>query len=362
MRVDRKYDKKYEKPSRAYDKYLKGVYYQDNDLKRLISPEKWDILDDLREGYPSALSAKDLMEEHGIEYSSAYDLSKELAKDQLIIATSGRDPESKREVTKYYFEDFKYIYNQREGSKHLFAPGYVEYDETFIRIYDRIRDKERAEKIHRHIIEFLEDIFKKSGIRPKPHNIAMEERMGVPHGGCGYDHQARDFTKATLLRLIDELETHPMFISFLNQNKIIDDKTAEELRIESQEERVKPGVLSREEKSLIANPERFKKLRPFAKGKPLSHLVFSKEYRIKSWDDIPEHLLKEMYERNRGTYYKIIESSQNYISKIRQDPSARELPDGSFLRTKADAKKMYRFCRKIKKLANLADSDWGFDY
>lgn len=134
----------------GYDKYIKGVYYQNSALKEKITAEQQNILDALKKGYPNGLSAKDLSlaEGYHIVENTAHQECRDLIEQQIIIGKTEKREESKRKVKKYYFEDYNYIYNSRENFRLLFAPGYVQYDKNFLAHYEKIRDKNLEGEIY----------------------------------------------------------------------------------------------------------------------------------------------------------------------------------------------------------------------
>jgi hypothetical protein len=181
----------------GYHKYIKGVYYQNSKLQSTIKGEKQKIIDALKEGYPNGFSAQELhtFTKHQVDENSAYQLCKELANLNFIISKTEKG-KKRRAVQRYYFEDYNFIYNQREGSRLPFAPGYVEYEKNFLENYEQIRNKELEDKIQYSLLEFL------------MRAIRSTKSSGLLCKNCGYNHERRDFIRATLLRLIDDLETN----------------------------------------------------------------------------------------------------------------------------------------------------------
>jgi len=61
------------------------------------------------------------------------------------------------DLQKYYFEDYNYIDNGREGFELPFAPGYVQYDEGFLDTYEKVRNEQLEDKIYNLLIQFLNE-------------------------------------------------------------------------------------------------------------------------------------------------------------------------------------------------------------
>jgi hypothetical protein len=241
----------------AYEKWIEGEYYQYHELRKAITDKKRDILDVLREGYPNPLSAKDLQEwrtgeRKKIKENSAQTYPPELVKANVISRwKEEEDKDSHIEVTKYYFEDYNYLFNQKHDFRFPFAPGYVQYTKNFLNTYDKIRNKEVEDKIYELLIDFLID--------------AMRKRKGSNRDdllckNCGYNHETRDFIRAALLHLIDGLETNRRFIEFMGSEGVINDITYKELITMSGDQQFAPSKRSEKQAS-----EAFEGMSPNAK-------------------------------------------------------------------------------------------------
>jgi hypothetical protein len=210
----------------GYEKWIKGDYYQNSELRKAITDKKREILDVLREGYPNPLSARDLKEwkregRKKIKENSAQTYPPELVKANVITRwKEEEDTDSRIEVTKYYFEDYNYLFNQKQDFRFPFAPGYVQYTKNFLNTYDRIRNKEVEDKIYELLTDFLMDAVRKT---------KRAHRADLLCKNCGYNHETRDFIRAALLHLIDELECNRRFIEFMRNEGIINEITYKEL-------------------------------------------------------------------------------------------------------------------------------------
>ena len=180
-----------------YDKYIKGAYYHKFEH---ISPAEQKILDALREKYPNGLSVLELANvKPDIRPKTAYSLCKKLAKDHFIIAKEEKVAMKRSDnypAERYYFEDYNYFCNKKEGFSHPFAPGYVQYDDSFLVDYEKARENGLESKIY----ELLKNILLNTIRSLKGTHSRQQCKF------CGYDHEMRDFMRATLLHLIDEIE------------------------------------------------------------------------------------------------------------------------------------------------------------
>jgi hypothetical protein len=352
------------------DKYLKGVYYQNPVLKEKITAEQQNILDALKEGHPNALSATDLSLAKGyqIAENTAYQNCPKLAgekehgeqqdKKEIIIGITEKSKESKRKVKKYYFEDYNYIYNLREDFRLLFAPGYVQYDKNFLAHYEKIRDKNLEGEIYELLIKFLTSA------------KIVGNSKGMPPGllckNCGYNHEARDFIRATLLHLIDGLEMDKRFIRIIRDEGIIEERVHKELMSMTEGEFAKAG-----EKLIPAvTPAPLKLTSDGAKTtKPLGIPFFRGErIEYEKLEDIPQKLLTTIHAIDNKKYEKVAKhyahEKKRYISKRPQtfDTTPRPLPNGYFLRTKIDKNRMWKLCQDIITYAGFTASDWKVEY
>jgi hypothetical protein len=330
------------------DKYIKGIYYQNSALKEKITTEQQNILDALKKGYPNGLSAKDLSHAEGyhIAENTAHQKCRDLIEQQIIIGKTEKREESKRKVKKYYFEDYNYIYNRREDFRLLFAPGYVQYDKNFLAHYEKIRDKNLEGEIYELLIKFLTSA------------KIVGNSKGMPPGllckNCGYNHEARDFIRATLLHLIDGLETDKRFIRILRDEGIIEERVHKELRSLTEEEGkkliqvIKPAP---SDGKIATKPLGI----PFFRGERIEY---------QKLDDVPKTLLIKIHELDNNKYEKVAKHYSKYISKNARtfDTKPRQLPNGYFLRTKKDAGRMWKFCEDIVTYAGFAASDWKVEY
>jgi hypothetical protein len=76
----------------GYEKWIEGEYCQNLELRKAMTDKKRDIWDVLREGYPNALSPRDLKEwksedRKKIKENTAQTYPQELVKDKVISCT-----------------------------------------------------------------------------------------------------------------------------------------------------------------------------------------------------------------------------------------------------------------------------------
>jgi hypothetical protein len=120
------------------------------------------------------------------------------------------------------------VLNQEKGFQYQFAPGSVQYSEQFLEMYQSIVDRTSEDHIFRLLVQFLEEIFTEAG----HHKISLlpETKKDFRCPGCGVNHEVRDFIRAILLHLIDQLEMDDTFVKFLYRNDFVSEEGYNELR------------------------------------------------------------------------------------------------------------------------------------
>jgi hypothetical protein len=246
----------------GYEKWIEGEYCQNLELRKAMTDKKRDIWDVLREGYPNALSPRDLKEwksedRKKIKENTAQTYPQELVKDKVISCTKRElDKDSHIEVTKYYFEDYNYVSNQKNDFSYPFAPGYVQYTKNFLNTYDKITNKAAEDEIYGLLTDFLMDVMRKR---------KRANRNDLLCKNCGYNHETRDFIRAALLHLIDGLDTNRRFIEFMRSEGIIDDKPYKELMAMSRERQFSPSNRNEDQETerIAERTDKFKKMFKF---------------------------------------------------------------------------------------------------
>ena len=175
---------------------------------------------------------------------------------------------------------------------------------------------------------------------------------------CGYNHEARDFIRATLLHLIDGLETDKRFIRIITDEGIIEERVHKELMSMTEDEGkkliqvIKPAS---SDAKIATKPLGI----PFFRGERIEY---------QKLDDVPKTLLIKIHELDNNKYEKVAKHYANdekkYISKNPTifDSKPRRLPNGYYLRTKKDARRMWKFCEDIVTYAGFMASDWKVEY
>lgn len=262
--------------------YVVGDYYESPDQIETIENDKWrKILENLKDAYPYAKTVKrvweDLKDDTGMAEGTIYTGINLLRRYHFIHELNIPQREeviakNRIEVPKkgtYYDAKF-YIVEQSDSTlnllsrhddpkkrlpKYILAPGYVEYDEKFSRAWDvllsklLIKDNTLGE-LSKSILHLLDSVL----------SITAEDKETeevVPSTGysseictnCGINHEARNFLRAIMLKILDYIEISPDYRDLLERNKIISDLGSELYQEASEQNRQVLESLS-EEKTL----------------------------------------------------------------------------------------------------------------
>jgi hypothetical protein len=234
----------------GYKRYVVGVYYQDYKLRETLNKKgREDTFEALRKGYPTGWTYQELTDTFGLK--STYHNCTALHNENIVKREKERGAR-KRDVQKYYFEDYNYINNEKEHFRFPFAPGYVQYTEDFLRTYKTLNENEKFRYQIYESYSSLINILKQAVRNEKQTRTHQQCKF------CGYDHEMRDFMKATLLHLIDELEANNEFIEFMHREGIINKTTYERLISECKYYSEEPATLRMNEQKETAQKEHMK--------------------------------------------------------------------------------------------------------
>jgi hypothetical protein len=330
-----------------YEKFIEGDYYQNNQLAltdKKRTEKKRDLVNALRKGYPNALSA-DEFAAYGIKVNTAHQYLWPLFKSNIIRYKRGISKKG-RDVDKFYFEDYNFILNSKEGYIFPFAPGYVQYTSDFIKTYNNIRNKEFEDEVHNKLMDFLIDALGKKKIKPNVHRSDV---------GCGYDHEARDFIRATLLRLIDGLELNRRYINFIGEElKIIDEIRHKELMRDSQSWSKSDEI---PHDRGVPIKLRLVDIRKFLDGLPAQIHFMGEQCLVKVEHDLQEivldHIIKKYPEKIKEIQDEI---GDKFISRNKlysKHRGSRKISNGYYMEIKSPRDRMIRNCDRILKMVGL---------
>jgi hypothetical protein len=223
--------------------YLAGYYCRDALHLQIINKESnRKILQALKDSYPLGLDAKELAKKTKLPLKTIYAQKSELYREYYISdyddeprsTKRGRPKQieqdnalGERHKDKYVIEETSGVYDVYEEKKPIpLPPGNVRYADGFVDIWDKLVGKEEKEELCIVLLHFLEKIF----ARVNDHNDnkvrkwAPERNIQHCCSHCGLNHEARDFIRALLLRLIDHLEKNDDLINYLKDNDLLTQK------------------------------------------------------------------------------------------------------------------------------------------
>jgi hypothetical protein len=203
----------------------------ENELKIATEKVGRKILSALKDAYPRGLTTKELVEKTGEAESTIYSYKMKLEKDNFIkelkTRKSGPGRPSSGDIqldsrsSKYIIENANYLNYSKDRYK--LAPGNVEYPSEFLNLCNRFFDEENEKELYRILLSIISRIQ-----RRVMESDDEESKRWAPTSGkeyccanCGCNHEARDFIRALLLRVMDRFEIHDEFLSFMAENQYI---------------------------------------------------------------------------------------------------------------------------------------------
>ncbi len=109
------------------------------------------------------------------------------------------------------------------------SPGNVLYTEGFVDVWHKLVGKEEEEELCIVLLRYIEKILARVNNHDdaKVRKWAPERNIQHCCSQCGLNHEARDFIRAILLRLIDQLEKNDVVLNYLKDNDLLTQKDFE---------------------------------------------------------------------------------------------------------------------------------------
>ena len=217
-------------------------------VKEFVDESIRKILEALRKAYPSGLNAFELAENTNLPLKTIYAQKAELYREYYInhldekppkargrptIVAQNHETESQRNRKKIIVEEANGIHDVYDGKKPIpLPPGNVVYSDGFVDAWHKIVAKEEEDELCISLLHFLEKMVNRI-TEHDDEEIKMwapEKKLELCCSQCGLHHEARDFMRATLLHLIDQLEKHSKFIDFMKDNKFLTQQVYEHVK------------------------------------------------------------------------------------------------------------------------------------
>jgi hypothetical protein len=150
--------------------------------------------------------------------------------EEKITKTRGRptihpkETESQRNRVRLVIEEASGVHDIYNGKKPTpLPPGNVVYPDGFVDAWHKIVTKEEEDELCISLLRFLQKIVNRitEYEDEETKTWAPEKKSEGCCSQCGLHHEARDFMRATLLHLIDQVEKHDKFIDFLKGNNFL---------------------------------------------------------------------------------------------------------------------------------------------
>ena len=152
--------------------------------------------------------------------------------------TSQEIEEAQRKRVRIVIEETSEVYDSFQGTRPIpLPPGNVVYSEGFTDLWNKIVEKEEEDALCENLLKFIQRLFyrvnEQEYIKENERIIKKwlpEKTIEFCCTQCGLNHEARDFIRAILLRLIDKLEKNSKFIDFLKDNHLLTKETYENIQ------------------------------------------------------------------------------------------------------------------------------------
>jgi hypothetical protein len=218
-----------------FKRYIRGYYCKDDvDLKILNKTSNREMLNVLLDAYPKGLDAKSIHEKSKLPEQTIYAQQAELYFNYYIHQVDERSRKRhERHARRVIIDQTKDIYDEDEGKNPIpLPPGNVFLDEHFKKVLSILVDPKEHKDLNLVIIQYLQRIYD----RIRNHED-KDVRMWIPKRDiefcctrCGLNHEARDFMRAMLISIIDEVEDNCKFVELMKENDFITPEAYERIK------------------------------------------------------------------------------------------------------------------------------------
>lgn len=223
-------------------KYIDGFYCRnDVELKIINKTPNREILNALQQAYPAGLNVKEISKKADVPEKTIYTLEDELYKNYYIsVLETKRSPgrpisqsgsTQARYSRKVVIEEAEGIYDIHKGKTPL-PPGNVLLNEDFKDAWSQIIEKEKGQKeeLCLFLIHYLQKTFDRISNNKELRKWAPKRETGCCTQ-CGLNHEARDFMRATLLCLINEVQESCRFVDFMKEKEFLTHEAYDRLKV-----------------------------------------------------------------------------------------------------------------------------------
>jgi hypothetical protein len=225
----------YNEPVFRLSKYIEGYYCKDQDsINSIKSKDTRALLKVLSESFPLGQTEADLKQNEDIQYipKGTVEGSLTTLRQSGFLLRDERNKERSKKTQRlaynHFIENMNSVSNEYFGYRFEFAPGYVKYTPNFLQVWNTLVEKKDEDEIYPLLVKVLRKAFTKIEGSNNPLLRELKPKTESQDGkemhctSCGTNHEARDFIRAVLLRLIDQLEINEGFFDFMNEKHFFD--------------------------------------------------------------------------------------------------------------------------------------------
>jgi len=202
------------------------------------------MLEALRDSYPVGLDVYELAEKTNLPLKTIYGQKSELYREYYISHYEEETKSTKRGRPKLpqasaERQRLRYVECQTSGIHDIYdgkkpiplPPGNVVYSEGFGDVWDIVVEKEEKDELCLVLLSFLKKMFTRvhDHSDQKVRKWAPERNIQHCCSQCGLNHEARDFIRAVLLHLIDQLEKNSALLNYLKDNDFLTQKSFDDI-------------------------------------------------------------------------------------------------------------------------------------
>lgn len=235
--------------------YISGYYCRDDlHLQIMNKDSNRKILEALKGAYPDGLTVEELAKKTKLPMKTIYAQKAELFREYYInhidehgdreqykvkrgrpsaVFQSRSTADSLRKRVKIAIEDTSGLHDPYQEKKPTpLPPGNVAYSDGFTEVWQELVGTEQEEQLCAYLLQFIQRAFDRIEQIDNRSNTkwAPEGTLDFCCTQCGLNHEARDFIRAMLLRLIDQFEKYDKFIDFLKDNQLLTEEANEQIR------------------------------------------------------------------------------------------------------------------------------------
>jgi hypothetical protein len=319
-----------------------------DELKIITQDVCKKILSALKDAYPEGLTTRELVEKTGEAESTVYSYRRDLERSNFIKELKGKRSKPGRpsqqadntRSSRYIVENANYL-NYSKDRYHL-APGNVEYTTEFLRTCNRLLNEINLSELNDLLLSLVKRIHRliressDEGIK----QCAPTASVSCPN--CNINHEARDFVRAVLLRVVYKFETFEGYLRFLADNEYISRDYFQVYQTEAIEptvQSIEPTVQSELEPNTkqMALGTTVLRLLTFEKNVSKDQIQFlainqdkrflygTMDTNLKTHDmtsdAMVECLTNDIYDTDDGIYISLSEQTNDFIRVISDDPS-----------------------------------------